>query len=87
MANFAVIENNLVINIIVADDVEIAEQITGKTCIEYTNEITACIGYTYDETRDAFIPPKPEDFTDEYGKSYTFVLNEETCLWGPVIVQ
>jgi len=29
-------------------------------------------GYTYDEIRDAFIPPKPYD---------SWVLNEETCLW------
>jgi hypothetical protein len=32
----------------------------------------AGIGYTYDETRDAFIPPK--DFS-------LWVLNEDTCLW------
>lgn len=32
----------------------------------------AGIGFTYDETRDAFIPPKP------YA---SWVLNEETCLW------
>ena len=32
----------------------------------------AGIGYTYDEARDAFIPPKPFD---------SWVLNEETCLW------
>jgi hypothetical protein len=33
----------------------------------------AGIGYTYDSVRDAFIPPKP------YA---SWVLNEETCLWG-----
>ena len=32
----------------------------------------AGIGYTYDEGRDAFIPPKPFD---------SWVLNEDTCLW------
>jgi hypothetical protein len=33
----------------------------------------AGIGYTYDETRDAFIPPKP---------NYpSWVLNEDTCRW------
>lgn len=32
----------------------------------------AGVGYTYDEIRDAFIPPKPEG---------SWVLNEETCLW------
>jgi hypothetical protein len=32
----------------------------------------AGIGYTYDEERDAFIPPKPFE---------SWVLNEDTCLW------
>jgi len=32
----------------------------------------AGIGYTYDQTRDAFIPPKPFN---------SWVLNETTCLW------
>jgi len=32
----------------------------------------AGIGYTYDETRDAFIPPKP------YA---SWILNEDSCLW------
>lgn len=32
----------------------------------------AGIGFTYDEVRDAFIPPKPDG---------DFVLNESTCLW------
>jgi hypothetical protein len=32
----------------------------------------AGIGFTYDEDRDAFIPPKPYD---------SWVLDEETCIW------
>ena len=32
----------------------------------------AGIGHTYDEERDAFIPPKEYD---------SWVLNEDTCLW------
>ena len=32
----------------------------------------AGIGYTYDEQRDAFIPPSPFP---------SFILNEDTCLW------
>ena len=32
----------------------------------------AGIGYTYDETRDAFIPPKPFN---------SWILNEDTCNW------
>jgi len=34
----------------------------------------AGIGYTFDEVRDAFIPPKPYE---------SWVLNEDTCLWEP----
>lgn len=34
----------------------------------------AGIGYTYDQSKDAFIPPKPKEFP-------SFVLDEETCLW------
>lgn len=32
----------------------------------------AGIGYTYDQTRDAFIPPKPFN---------SWILNESTCQW------
>ena len=32
----------------------------------------AGVGYTYDQTRDAFIPPKPFN---------SWILNETTCLW------
>ena len=32
----------------------------------------AGIGYTYDQTRDAFIPPKPFN---------SWILNEDTCIW------
>jgi hypothetical protein len=34
----------------------------------------AGIGYTFDEVRDAFIPPKPYE---------SWVLNEDTCLYEP----
>jgi len=33
----------------------------------------AGIGYTYDSTRDAFIPPMPLDGS--------YILDEDTCLW------
>jgi hypothetical protein len=32
----------------------------------------AGVGFTYDETRDAFIPPQPFD---------SWLLNEDTCQW------
>ena len=33
----------------------------------------ASIGYTYNENKDAFIPPKPFN---------SWILNEDTCLWN-----
>jgi hypothetical protein len=48
MANYAVIKDGIVNNIIVADTKEIAETVTGLTCIEYTDENPAGIGWTYD---------------------------------------
>jgi len=36
----------------------------------------AGIGYTWDPTRDAFIPPKPYP---------SWSLNEQTCLWNPPV--
>jgi hypothetical protein len=57
MFNFAVMNSNIVENIILADSKEIAEQVTNKICIEYTNENPAGIGYTYDENTNTFIPP------------------------------
>jgi hypothetical protein len=41
----------------------------------------AGIGYTYDPVRDAFIPPKPENYVNKKGQTITFVLNEDTCQW------
>jgi len=38
----------------------------------------AGIGYTYDEDRDAFIPPKPYP---------SWTLNETTCLWTPPVAE
>lgn len=42
----------------------------------------AGIGYTYDEQRDAFIPPKPElgDWVPNKDE-IEWVLNEDTCRW------
>jgi hypothetical protein len=57
MANFAVINEGLVENCIVADSNEIAEEITGKTCIEYNEEDVVGIGFTYSD--GVFVNPNP----------------------------
>ena len=42
-----------------------------------TRKNQAGIGYTYDENRDAFIPPKPFN---------SWTLNETTCQWEAPVV-
>ena len=56
MSQFAVIENGIVLNTIIADSKAIAEEITGLTCIEYTIE-PAEAGGTYSD--GTFISRKP----------------------------
>jgi hypothetical protein len=46
---------------------------SGKLHLRYN---FAGIGYTYDQHKDAFIPPKPYE---------SWMLNEETCLWQPPV--
>ena len=56
MAHFAVIEEGKVINTIIADSVEIAQQVTGKVCVEYEFKVGgAAINWTYDGTE--FVEP------------------------------
>ena len=57
MANFAIVKENIVENVIVAQSLEIAQEITGNTCIEYTDENPAGIGWTWNGTK--FIAPSP----------------------------
>jgi len=54
MAHFAVIEEGVVTNTIIADSLEIAKKATGKVCVEH--EFVAGgvqIGWTYDGTEFA----------------------------------
>jgi hypothetical protein len=100
MAHYAFLdENNIVTEVIVGiDETELIEGLDPETWYgNFRNQICkrtsynanirknyAGIGFEYDYARDAFISPKPDDFTDEEGNSFTFVLNEETCQWEQV---
>jgi hypothetical protein len=44
---FAVLQSNVIVNIIVAETKEIAEEVTKETCVECPNEVLATIGWTY----------------------------------------
>lgn len=57
MPNFAVIQNALVVNVIVADTLAIAEEVTNLTCVDIT-DMRVGIGHTY--TDGKFEPPYVE---------------------------
>lgn len=57
MATFAVINNGIVENCIVADSLTIAQDITGLTCIEYTSDTEVSVGYLYEN--GIFTNPNP----------------------------
>jgi hypothetical protein len=73
MANFAIVEDGIVKNIIVAESLEVAQEVTGKLCIECSDSFPAQIGGTWDGQR--FIPAKPYD---------SWVLNQEFQWEAPV---
>jgi hypothetical protein len=75
MANYAVMDGNKVINTLVADSKEVAEEVSGNTCIEFTNTSLAFVGGIYDSTKQKFIKEKP---------SPSWVLNEDDE-WVPPI--
>ena len=80
MSHFAKIDNNnIVTEVIVAEQDFINSGVVGDSFLwiqtSYNNNFRknfAGIGYTYDKTRDAFIPPQPYP---------SWTLNEDTCLW------
>lgn len=91
MAHYAFITNGIVTEVITGiDETELIEGLDtetwygnfrGQLCkrTSYNGKIRfnyAGIGYTYDEIRDAFIPPKPFD---------SWVLDEATCQWNSPI--
>ena len=55
MSTFAVMSGNSVINVIIADNKEIAEETTNAICIEYDETNPSGIGWQYDGEK--FIPP------------------------------
>jgi hypothetical protein len=88
-------ENNFVVRVTVGDNNEPDEGYQwlidnlGGTWIQTSYNATirknfAGIGYTYDSALDAFIAPKPDDFTDEDDNTFTFELNEDTCQWEAI---
>lgn len=90
MSHYAKVENNVVVQVIVAEQDVIDSGLFGHGWIKTSyNTIGgkhpkgvplrknyAGIGYTYDENLDAFVPPKPY---------HSWVLDIDTCLWNSPI--
>lgn len=86
MAHFAQVENGMVTQVIVAEQDVIDSGLFGTGWVQTSynthggqhpegrplRKNYASIGFTYDHTLDAFIPPKP------YA---SWTLNNDTCLW------
>ena len=87
MSHFAKVENNIVTQVIVAEQDVIDSGLFGTGWVQTSynthggqhpegrplRKNFAGVGYTYDQIRDAFISPQPE------GEGW--ILDEETCLW------
>ena len=81
MSHFAKVENSIVTQVIVAEQDIIDFGLFGDGWVQtsYNGNMRknyAGVGYTYDDERDAFIPPRP----------YTsWLLDEQTCQWNPPV--
>lgn len=70
MKLIAVLENNIVIDRILADTVELAELLTGKTCVNFGGKICE-IGYLYNPENNKFfshglpLPTDPSEISEE----------------------
>ena len=87
MSHFAKVENGIVTQVIVAEQDVVDSGLFGTGWVQTSynthggqhpegrplRKNYAGVGFTYDSTRDAFIPPKP------YA---SWLLNEDTCLWS-----
>ena len=61
MATFAILRNNVVENIIVADNVETAKAVTRLEAVEYTEDNPAFIGWTYVPELGIYQSPNTEE--------------------------
>lgn len=88
MAHFALLENNVVVSVIVAEAEFIASLPNAGNWLQTSvntfggvhalggvplRKNYASVGFTYDPVRDAFIPPQPFP---------SWVLEENTCQWA-----
>lgn len=77
MKKFAVLDDqNKVINVILAENLTVAQSSSNATCVEVLANIPVDINYTYNSQYSRFIEPKPFD---------SWVLNQETFFYVPPV--
>ena len=93
MKTFAALDNNLVVNTIVADSLGDAETASGLSCIEVKGDNKAEVGGSYDPTSKKFIPVKPfaswilssdyiwEPPTSKPNDNKSYIWDEDTTSW------
>lgn len=86
--NFAIIQNNLVENVIVCESIEICQSIfPDKEIVNADNNITAVrntmqIGISWIKINEIWYPPKPEDkITSWHIGAEAWLTQEEADLW------
>ena len=60
MPNYAVVSGNSIINTIVAESLEIAQEVSKSACIEITSEVPLGIGWIYSEEHSEWYQPLSE---------------------------
>jgi len=96
MAHWAEIdENNIVIRVVVGDNDDPNGDEGYQWLIDNTHSLGgtpfrknyAMKGFTYDEQRDAFIPPMPTQTHSALGKPLVWEIDEGTCQWVKRVIE
>lgn len=84
MAIFAQMENDLVVNVIIADDIEWINNNLDGTWIEITEQTRiAGIGYSYNADRNLFLSPEPIPNLGFDDEKYEWIVEP----WTPPVFQ
>jgi hypothetical protein len=76
MSQYAVIDSGVVVNVIVADSLAIAEEVTGHQCVDFEPHIR--IGNFWSSEFNTYIYPKPLGFN-------SWVYDPSTHEWKPPV--
>jgi hypothetical protein len=64
MAKFAILNEDKVINVILADTITTAKELTGADCVEVYDDAVVYINGLYDKETNTFLPPVIEEIIE-----------------------